>query len=73
MFFYLCFPKLGVNEKELMKNEKTHERMARGGHELPKVSLGPSMLYPFTPCRRPPVKHGGRPATIFYPLGYPTC
>jgi hypothetical protein len=50
---------------------------------LPKVSLGPTMPYPSTPCRRPPLKRlhghfgaghlqGGRPAAVFYPLGYPT-
>jgi hypothetical protein len=27
-----------------------HGRMARGGHELPKVSLGPTMPDPSTPC-----------------------
>jgi hypothetical protein len=29
-----------------------HGRMAWGGHELPKVSLGPAMPDPSTPCRR---------------------
>jgi hypothetical protein len=28
-----------------------HERMARGGHGLPKVSPGPTMPYPFTPLQ----------------------
>jgi hypothetical protein len=60
-----------------------YRRLARGGHALPKVSLGPTMPYPFTPCRRPPLKRpygcfmsdcpqGGRPAAIFYSLGYST-
>jgi hypothetical protein len=29
-----------------------HGRMARGGHGLPKVSPGPAMPYPSTPCGR---------------------
>jgi hypothetical protein len=29
-----------------------HGRMARGGHGLPKVSLGPAMPHPSTPCER---------------------
>jgi hypothetical protein len=51
--------------------------MARGGHGLPKVSLGPAMLYPSMPCGWPydnfrdGRQHSGQPATIFYPLGYP--
>jgi hypothetical protein len=32
--------------------DSRHERMARGGHGLPKVLLGPAMLDPPTPCRR---------------------
>jgi hypothetical protein len=35
-----------------------HGRMARGCHGLPKVSLGPTMPYPSTPC--------GQPAAVFY-------
>jgi hypothetical protein len=31
---------------------RLHGRMARGGHGLPKVSPGPAMPYPSTPCRR---------------------
>jgi hypothetical protein len=27
-------------------------RISRGGHELPKILLGPAMPYPSTPCRR---------------------
>jgi hypothetical protein len=53
------------------------------GHGLPKVSLGPTMPYPSTPCKRPPLKRlygcfrGGhpqdkQPVTFFYPLGLPT-
>jgi hypothetical protein len=30
----------------------THERMARGGHGLPKVSPGPAMPNPSKPCGR---------------------
>jgi hypothetical protein len=41
-----------------------HGHMARSGHGLPKVSLGPAMLYPCTPWRRPALNwiyifHGG--------------
>jgi hypothetical protein len=28
--------------------------MARGSHELPKVSLGPALPYPSSPCGRSP-------------------
>jgi hypothetical protein len=56
-----------------------HKRMARGGQELPKVSSGPAMPYPLTPCRRATpetaswVAHpqSGRPAVVFYPFGHP--
>jgi len=47
--------------------------MARGGHGLPKVSLEPAMLYPSTPCKRPPLK---RPYSHFRdgrPLDTPCC
>jgi hypothetical protein len=44
---------VGLASSEIMKS---HGRMARGGHELPKVSLGPAMPYISTPCRRPPLK-----------------
>jgi hypothetical protein len=52
-------------------------------HGLPKVSPGPAMPDPYTPCGRaiPPNRlmavwgvarpQGGRPAAIFFPLGYP--
>jgi hypothetical protein len=46
-----------------------HGRMARGGHGLPKVSLGPAMSYLSTPCGR------ATPETVlqvFYTFGYPT-
>jgi hypothetical protein len=33
-------------------------RMARGGHGLPKVSLGPAMPYPSTPCGRATCRAG---------------
>jgi hypothetical protein len=39
-----------------------HGRMAKGGHELPKVLSGPAMPNPSTPCER---------ATPF--KGCPTC
>jgi hypothetical protein len=53
--------------------------MARGGHELPKVSLGPTMPDPSggPPLKRP-YSHfsdgppAGRPVAIFYPFGHPT-
>jgi hypothetical protein len=32
--------------------ESEHVRMARGVHGLPKVSPGPAMPYPSTPCGR---------------------
>jgi hypothetical protein len=57
--------------------------MARGGHGLPKVLLGPGMPYPSTPCGQPSLKRpygrfrgdhpqGRRPAAVFCPLGYLT-
>jgi hypothetical protein len=58
--------------------------MGRGGHGLPKVSPGPAMPYPFTPCRRVtpettlqpfqgwPARRGGWPAVVFYTFGRPT-
>jgi hypothetical protein len=30
--------------------------VARGGHGLPKLLLGPAMPYPIMPCGRPPLK-----------------
>jgi hypothetical protein len=45
-------------------DEDDQVRMARGIQELPKVSPGPAMP--------DPSMQGGRPAAIFYPLGYPT-
>jgi hypothetical protein len=39
-----------------------HGRMARGGHGLPKVWLGPTMPNPSMPCG---------PAAVFYPLDTP--
>jgi hypothetical protein len=35
--------------------QRTAERMARGGHGLPKVILGPAMPDPSTPCGGPPL------------------
>jgi hypothetical protein len=29
-----------------------HRRIARSGHEFPKLLLGPAMPYPSTPCRQ---------------------
>jgi hypothetical protein len=50
-----------------------HGRMARGGHGLPKVSLGPAMPYPSTPCGWPTYRAGGlRLTSDFYPFGHPT-
>jgi hypothetical protein len=58
--------------------------MEKGGHGLSKVSPGPAMPYPSTPCRLAtpetalwpfqwwPAPQGGRPAAVFYPFGYPT-
>jgi hypothetical protein len=44
-----------------------HGRMARGSHGLPKVSLGPAMPYPSTPCGRT------TPETALWPFqGWPT-
>jgi hypothetical protein len=46
-----------------------------GGHELRKVSLGPSIPFPSTPYERPPLNQTydryERPAGIFFPLRYP--
>jgi hypothetical protein len=42
--------------------------MARGGHGLPKVSPGPAMPYPSTPCGQPPLK---QPHSRF--RGCPPC
>jgi hypothetical protein len=54
-----------------------HGRMTRGGHGPPKVSLGPAMLYPSTPCGRATPETAlwpfqRRPAAFFYPIGHPT-
>jgi hypothetical protein len=57
--------------------------MARGGHGLPKVSPGPTVPYPSTPCKqltlKQPYSHfkGGRPqrgrhAAVLYSFGHPT-
>jgi hypothetical protein len=44
-------------ERKAWKDQKRpqsqkHSRMARGGHGLPKVSPGPAMPNPSTPCER---------------------
>jgi hypothetical protein len=62
-----------------------HGRLARGCHGLPKVSLGPAMSYPSTPCRRATPETTLRPfqrevahpkswrsPAIFFHLGHPT-
>jgi hypothetical protein len=60
-----------------------HGCMARGGHAIPNVWLGPAMPYLSTSCGRPPLERpyghfrDGRPqreqpAAILYPLGHPT-
>jgi hypothetical protein len=48
--------------------------MARGGHGLPKVLLGPAMPNPLMPCGRPALRwlQGKQPAAVFYPLGHAT-
>jgi hypothetical protein len=52
-----------------------HGRMARDGHGLPKVSLGPVMAYSSIPCGCLPLKwlHGraGGLRPSYYPFGYP--
>jgi hypothetical protein len=56
--------------------------MARGGHGLPKVSLGYAISYPSMPSGQPALKRlhghftsshmqGRQPAAVFYPLGHP--
>jgi hypothetical protein len=58
-----------------------HERMARGGHGLPKVSHRPAMPNPSRSCGQATLEsaisgvvhlQGGRPAAFFYPFGQPT-
>jgi len=60
---------------------RLHGRMARGGHGLPKVSLGPAMPNPFITCGRATPEtavsrvarpQGGRSVAVFYLLGHPT-
>jgi hypothetical protein len=59
-----------------------HGHMAGDGHDLLKVSLGPTMPYPSTSCGRPPLKRphgcfrggclqGERPAAVSLPLWMP--
>jgi hypothetical protein len=46
--------------------------MARGIHRLPKVSTGPAMPDPSTPCGQATLQpFQGWAAAVFYPLGYP--
>jgi hypothetical protein len=58
--------------------------MAKGGHGLLKVSLGPALVDPSTLCGRVTPENGlmavsgvacpqgGQPATVFYPFGHPS-
>jgi hypothetical protein len=51
-------------------------RTGRGIHGLPKVSCRTAMPDPYTPCRRATPQtalrpFGGRPAAVYFPLGYP--
>jgi hypothetical protein len=61
--------------------ESSHGRMARGGHRLPKKSLGPAMPDPSMPrgqatpetALQPYTRfRGAPPAAVFYPFGHPT-
>jgi hypothetical protein len=47
--------------------------MARGGHKLPEVTLGPAIPYLFMPCGRfrDGYPKGWQPGAVFYPLGHP--
>jgi hypothetical protein len=73
---------MAMDPRHLMKygsaERVTHRRTARGGHGLPKVSLGPANPYFYFPCRggggTPGVAHptSGWPAVVFYPFGLPT-
>jgi hypothetical protein len=47
-----------------------HERMARGGHGLPKVSVRHVLPNPSTPCGWPPLK---RPFQRWPPTGQVAC
>jgi hypothetical protein len=47
-----------------------HRHMARVGHALPKVSLGPTVPYPSTPCGRATPETTLRSVAVFYPLGH---
>jgi hypothetical protein len=50
------------NHAQSVRSDKTkqtrgeHERMARGGHGLPKESPGPAMPYPSAPCGWPDLR-----------------
>jgi hypothetical protein len=57
LIFHLCFYRNGL------LGYATQARTGRGIHGLPKVSPRPAMPNPYTPC--------GRPAAVFFPLGYP--
>jgi hypothetical protein len=46
-------------EKEKKVGRGRHGHMARGGQGLFKVSLGPTMFYPCTPCWKPPKEGKG--------------
>jgi hypothetical protein len=55
------YPMMYASEEKVKgRDEGKHGHMARGGHGLLQVSLGPTMPYPSTPCGQPPLKrpHG---------------
>jgi hypothetical protein len=45
-----------------------HGRMERGGHGLPKISRGPAMPYPSTPCGQTTPGPYGRLLPLWTPL-----
>jgi hypothetical protein len=51
---WMCTWVAGKHEKTW--NEQKQARIPWGIHGLPKVSLGPTISYHSTPCRRPPLK-----------------
>jgi hypothetical protein len=56
----LCWTLLTLLASRLCWNHH-HGRMARGGHVLPKISIGPAMPNPFTSCGRATPKTASRP------------
>jgi hypothetical protein len=53
-YFNHCF--WSQSSLRILNWTKIHERIARGGHKLPEVSLGPSMLNPSTTWGGKPLK-----------------